>query len=124
MVNTARFSRNLFVVGEDEYRNICAVVTGNHPIDIIIYGIQSRLQDSILQLYHSGSQLRHVLLFHECSFSATCIDLTVWVCTRCEGIELTYSESANTKASNLHKTVACALLPKLLISLHSVPLVM
>ena len=32
MVNTARFSRNLFVVGEDEYRNICAVVTGNQPI--------------------------------------------------------------------------------------------
>ena len=50
MVNTVRFSRNLFVVGEDEYRNICAVVTGNHPIDIIIYGIQSRLQDNILQL--------------------------------------------------------------------------
>ena len=72
MVNTARFSRNLFVVGE---------VTGNHPIDIIIYGIQSRLQDNILQLYHSGSQLRHVLLFHECSFSATCIDLTIGVCT-------------------------------------------
>ena len=81
MVNTARFSRNLFVVGEDEYRNICAVVTGNQPIDIIIYGIQSRLQDNILQLYHSGSQLRHVLLFHECSFSATCIDLTIGVCT-------------------------------------------
>ena len=38
MVNTVRFSRNLFVVGEDEYRNICAVVTGNQPIDIIIYG--------------------------------------------------------------------------------------
>ena len=81
MVNTARFSRNLFVVGEDEYRNICAVVTGNHPIDIVIYGIQSRLQDNILQLYHSGSQLRHVFLFHECSFSATCIDLTIGVCT-------------------------------------------
>ena len=96
MVNTARFSRNLFVVGEDEYRNICAVVTGNQPIDIIIYGIQSRLQDNILQLCHSGSQLRHVLLFHECSFSATCID----------------------------KTVACALLPKPLISLLSVLLVM
>ena len=47
MVNTARFSRNLFVVGEDEYRDICAVVAGNHPIDIIIYGIQSRLQDNI-----------------------------------------------------------------------------
>ena len=61
--------------------NICAVVTGNHPIDIIIYGIQSRLQDNILQLYHSGSQLRHVLLFHECSFSATCIDLTIGACT-------------------------------------------
>ena len=43
MVNTARFSRNLFVVGEDEYRNICAVVTGNHPIDIIIYGIQKSI---------------------------------------------------------------------------------
>ena len=81
MVNTARFSRNLFVVGEDEYRNICAVVTGNQPIDIIIYGIQSRLQDNILQLYHSGSQLRHVFLFHECSFSATCVDLTIGVCT-------------------------------------------
>ena len=50
MVNTARFSRNLFVVGEDEYRNICAVVTGNHPIDIIICGIQSRLQDNILSI--------------------------------------------------------------------------
>ena len=35
MVNTARFSRNLFVVGEDEYRNICAVVTENQPMDII-----------------------------------------------------------------------------------------
>ena len=55
MVNTVRFSRNLFVVGEDEYNNICAAVSGNHPIDIIIYGIQSRLQDNILQLYHSGS---------------------------------------------------------------------
>ena len=62
MVNTARFSRNLFVVGEDEYRNICAVVTGNQPIDIIVYGMQSRLQDNTLQLYHSGSQLRHVFL--------------------------------------------------------------
>ena len=81
MVNTIRFSRNLFVVGEDEYNNICAAVSGNHPIDIIIYGIQSRLQDNILQLYHSGSQLRHVLLFHECSFSATCVDLTIGVCT-------------------------------------------
>ena len=81
MVNTVRFSRNLFVVGEDEYNNICAAVSGNHPIDIIIYGIQSRLQDNILQLYHSGSQLRHVLLFHECSFSATCVDLTIGVCT-------------------------------------------
>ena len=46
MVNTVRFSRNLFVVGEDEYNNICAAVSGNHPIDIIIYGIQSRLQDA------------------------------------------------------------------------------
>ena len=55
MVNTVRFSRNLFVVGEDEYNNICAV-SGNHPIDVIIYGMQSRLQDNILQLYHSGSQ--------------------------------------------------------------------
>ena len=81
MVNTARFSRNLFVVGEDEYRNICGVVTRNHPIDSIIYGMQRQLQDNILQLYHSGSQLRHVLLFHECSFGATCIDLTIGVCT-------------------------------------------
>ena len=51
MVNTVRFSRNLFVVGEDEYNNICAAVSGNHPIDIIIYGIQSQLQDNILRLY-------------------------------------------------------------------------
>ena len=81
MVNTVRFSRNLFVVGEDEHNNICAAVSGNHPTDIIIYGTQSRLQDNILQLYHSSSQLRHVLLFHECSFSATCVDLTIGVCT-------------------------------------------
>ena len=47
MVNTVRFSRNLFVVSEDEDNNICAAVSGNHPIDIIIYGIQSRLQDNI-----------------------------------------------------------------------------
>ena len=81
MINTVRFSRNLFIVGEDEYNNVCAAVSGNHPIDIVIYGIQSRLQDIILQLYHSGTQLRHVLLFHECSLSATCVDLTIGVCT-------------------------------------------
>ena len=63
MINTVRFSRNLFIVGEDEYNNVCAAASGNHPIDIVIYGIQSRLQDIILQLYHSGSQLRHVFLF-------------------------------------------------------------
>ena len=34
MVNIVRFSRNLFVVGEDEYNNICAAVSGNHPIGI------------------------------------------------------------------------------------------
>ena len=81
MINTVRFSRNLFIVGEDEYNNICAAASGSHPIDIVIYGIQSRLQDIILQLYHSGSQLRHVLLFHECTLSATCVDLTIGVCT-------------------------------------------
>ena len=81
MVNTERFSSNLFVVGEDEFKNIYAAVSGKHPIDIIIYGIQSRLQDNILQLYHTDSQLRHVLLFHECSFNATCVDLTIGVCT-------------------------------------------
>ena len=42
MVNTARFSRNLFVVGEDEYRNICAVVAGNQPIDIV-YKVDSKI---------------------------------------------------------------------------------
>ena len=81
MINTVRFSRNLFIVGEDEYNNVCAAASGSHPIDIVIYGIQSRLQDIILQLYHSGSQLRHVLLFHECTLSATCVDLTIGVCT-------------------------------------------
>ena len=81
MVNTERFSSNLFVVGEDEFKNIYAAVSGKHPIDIIIYGIQSRLQDNILQLYHTNSQLRRVLLFHECSFNATCVDLTIGVCT-------------------------------------------
>ena len=80
MVNTERFSSNLFVVGEDEFKNIYAAVSGKHPIDIIIYGIQSRLPDNILQLYHTDSQLRHVLLFHECSFNATCVDLTIGVC--------------------------------------------
>ena len=69
------------VVGEDEYNNVCAAASGSHPIDIVIYGIQSRLQDIILQLYHSGTQLRHVLLFHECTLSATCVDLTIGVCT-------------------------------------------
>ena len=113
MVNTVRFSRNLFVVGEDEYNNICAAASGNHPIDIIIYGIQSRLQDNILQLYHSGSQLRHVLLFHECSFSATCVDLTMEFVLRYEGTEPIYRESTNTKALNLHKMGACVPLPKL-----------
>ena len=43
--------------------------------------IQSRLQDVILQLYHSGTQLRHVLLFHECTLSPACVDLTIGVCT-------------------------------------------
>ena len=81
MINTVRFSRNLFIVGEDEYNNVCAAASGSHPIDIVIYGIQSRLQDIILQLYHSGTQLRHVLLFHECTLSATCVDLTIGVCT-------------------------------------------
>ena len=71
----------LVVIGEDEFKNIYAAVSGKHPIDIIIYGIQSRLQDNILQLYHTDSQLRHVLLFHECSFNATCVDLTIGVCT-------------------------------------------
>ena len=81
MVNTEHFSSNLFVVGEDEFKNIYAAVSGKHPVDIIIYGIQSRLQDNILQLYHSDSQLRHVLLFHECSLNATSVDLTIGVCT-------------------------------------------
>ena len=81
MINTVRFSRNLFIVGEDEYNNVCAAASGSHPIDIVIYGIQSRLQEIILQLYHSGTQLRHVLLFHECTLSATCVDLTIGVCT-------------------------------------------
>ena len=81
MVNTGRFSSNLFVVGEDEFKNIYAAVSGKHPIDIIIYGIQTRLQDNILQLYHANSQLRRVLLFHECSFNATRVDLTIGVCT-------------------------------------------
>ena len=81
MINTVRFSRNLFIIGEDEYNKVCAVASGSHPIDIVIYGIQSRLQDIILQLYHSGTQLRHVLLFHECTLSATCVDLTIGVCT-------------------------------------------
>ena len=118
MVNTVRFSRNLFVVGEDEYRNICAVVTGNHPIDIIIYGIQSRLQDNILQLYHSGSQLRRVLLFHECSFSATCIDLTIGVCTSLR------RHRAHIQRISKYKSFEFAQNGKPLISLHLVPLVM
>ena len=50
MINTVRFSRNLFIVGEDEYNNVCAAASGRHPKDIVIYGIQSRLQDIILQL--------------------------------------------------------------------------
>ena len=48
MVNTERFGSNFFVVGEDEFKNIYAAVSGKHPVDIIIYGIQSRLQDNIL----------------------------------------------------------------------------
>ena len=33
-----------------------------HRIDVIIHTTQSRLQDNILQLYHSDSQLLHVLI--------------------------------------------------------------
>ena len=36
MVNTERFSRNLFVVGEDEFQNIYVAVSGKHPFDISI----------------------------------------------------------------------------------------
>ena len=81
MVNTELFSSNLFVVGEDEIKSIYAAVSGKHPVDIIIYGVQSRLQDDLLQLYHSQSQLRHVILFHECFFNASSVDLTIGVCT-------------------------------------------
>ena len=53
MVNTERFGSNFFVVGEDEFKNIYAAVSGQHPVDIIIYGVQSRLQDNILCLFLS-----------------------------------------------------------------------
>ena len=36
VVNTERFSRNLFVVGEDEFQNIYVAVSGKHPFDISI----------------------------------------------------------------------------------------
>ena len=36
MVNTERFSRNLFVVGEDEFQNIYVAVSGKHPFDISV----------------------------------------------------------------------------------------
>ena len=55
-------------------------VSGKRPVDIIICGVQSRLQDNLLQLYHSQSQLRHVILFHECFFNASSVDLTIGVC--------------------------------------------
>ena len=51
MVNAERFGSNFLVVGEDEFKNIYAAVSGKHPVDIIIDGIQNRLQDNILQLY-------------------------------------------------------------------------
>ena len=37
MVNTERFSRNLFVVGEDEFQNIYVAVSGKHPFDILYF---------------------------------------------------------------------------------------
>ena len=121
MVNTVRFSRNLFVVGEDEHRNICAVVTGNHPIDIIVHGTQSRLQDNILQLYHSCSQLRHVL---ECSFSATCIDLTIGVCTSLRRHRAHIQRISKYKSFEFAQNGRLRTFTKALILLHLVPLVM
>ena len=81
MVNAEQFSsNNLYVIGEDEIKSIFAAVSGKHPVDIIICGMQSRLQDNLLQLFHLQSQLRHVILFHECFFNASSVDLTVGVC--------------------------------------------
>lgn len=59
----------------------CCSVWQATSVSVVIYGIQNHLQEKILQLFHSDSNLRQVLLFHECFFSATCVDLTIGVCT-------------------------------------------
>ena len=81
MIRTDLFSSNLLIVGEDEVNCVFAAVSGKQPVSVVIYGIQSHLQEQILQLLHSNDNLRQILLFHERFFSATCVDLTIGVRT-------------------------------------------
>ena len=75
MVNTERFSRNLFVVGEDEFQNIYVAVSGKHPFDIsILFSSLSLLfYDWYLICQNTLSEIFVQAGFSSCSVLSPCL---------------------------------------------------
>ena len=72
---------DLFVISEDDLESIRTALAGTRCISVVLFQVQTHVQEKIIQLYQDATKLSFVCLFHECFVNAVCFDLITAVCT-------------------------------------------
>ena len=78
---TLQNHKDLFVISEDDLEPIHTALAGAQYISVVLFQVQTHIQEKILQLYRDAPKLFFVCLFHECFVNVVCFDLITAVCT-------------------------------------------
>lgn len=77
-LRTLRNHRDLFVISD-------SALAGTRYISIVLFQVQTHIQEKIIQLYKDAKNLSFVCLFHECFINAVCLDFVTAIGTSCPG---------------------------------------
>ena len=80
-LRTLQNHKDLFVISEDDLEPIHTALAGTQYISVVLFQVQTHIQEKIIQLYRDAPKLSFVCLFHECFVNAVCFDLITAVCT-------------------------------------------
>ena len=80
-LRTLQNHKDLFVISEDDLEPIHTALAGTQHISVVLFQVQTHIQEKIIQLYRDAQKLSFVCLFHECFVNAVCLDLIPAVCT-------------------------------------------
>ena len=81
VLRTLQKHKDLFVISEDDLEPIHTALAGTQYISVVLFQVQTHIQEKIIQLYQDAPKLSFVCLFHECFVNAVCFDLITAVCT-------------------------------------------